>query len=92
MVEKLRRRSLRKVACYKRREVSEFSAQEANEEMEVVVAGDYFVSVETNAEYENWRLQELEQRKDNLAQDNKRIQAMAMWSDRKRQHAVKIEK
>ena len=50
------------------------------------------MSVETNAECENWRLQELEQRKDNLVQDKKRIQAMPMWSDRKRQHAVKIEK
>ena len=47
-------------------------------------AGDDFVSVETNAEYENWRLQELEQRKENLVQDKKRIQALAMWSDREK--------
>ena len=38
----------------------------------------------TQGEYDNWSLQELEEKKDNVAQDKKRIQEVAIWSHKEK--------
>ena len=52
------------------------------------VSDDDIGSVETNAEYENWSVSELDQRKDNLVQDKRRIQELAKGSDKEKDTRV----